>query len=118
MGKQKFAEKPCITKGIQKSCKRENILYKPFIKKITKEAEQVYKLYKNKLTNIIRNSKREYYSKSLDNNRNNITKTLNEIVRNNVGKTGCPTYFMTNNNIIISCKNGSLGPKFQFPASR
>ena len=62
MGKQKLAEKSWLTKGIQKSCKRENALNNLFIKKRTKVAEQAYKLYKNKLTNIIRNSKREYYS--------------------------------------------------------
>lgn len=59
------------------------------------------------MTNIIRNSKREYYSRLLDNNKNNITKTwkiLNEIARNNVGRTSCPTYFMTKDNIIINNK--------------
>ena len=105
MGKQKFAEKPWLTKGIQKSCKRKNALYKLFIK--TKVAEQAYKLHKNKLTNIIRNSKREYYSKTLNYNRNNLAKTwkiLNKIVRNNVGRTGSPTHFMTENSIIIRDK--------------
>ena len=41
MGKQNFAEKPWLTKGIQKSCKQKNALYKLFIKKRTKVAEQV-----------------------------------------------------------------------------
>ena len=46
--KPKYAEKPWITKGILKACKKKNSLYKEFLRKRTTEAEQKYKTYKNK----------------------------------------------------------------------
>ena len=41
--KPKYAEKPWITKGILKACKKKNSLYKEFLRKRTTEAEQKYK---------------------------------------------------------------------------
>ena len=41
-----------------------------FIRRRTKEAEDKYKKYKNKLTNIIRTCRKEYYDKILNNNKN------------------------------------------------
>lgn len=51
---------PWITKGIQNACKKKNTLYRDFIRQRTKEAEHKYKKYKNKLTNILRASKKDY----------------------------------------------------------
>ena len=51
----------------------------------TKEAENEYKTYENKLTNIIRIAKKEYYNKLLDNNKNKIKgiwKILNTVLEN------------------------------------
>lgn len=62
---KKYVEKPWISKGIINACKKKNLLYKEFLKKRTIEAEQKYKLYKNKLTQIIRCSKVDYYSNLL-----------------------------------------------------
>lgn len=45
--------------------KIRNSLYRDFIRKKTKEAKDKYKIYKNKLTNILRNSKKEYYKKMI-----------------------------------------------------
>ena len=61
--KQKYAEKPWITKGIENACKKKNELYKDLLKNRTVEAEQKYKTYKNKLTKIIRCSKMDHYNK-------------------------------------------------------
>ena len=61
--KEKHKKSLWITKGIINACKKKNNLYKLFIKVKTKEAEQRYKKYKNKLTDIIRTSKRLYYQK-------------------------------------------------------
>ena len=35
------AEKPWLTKGILNACKKKKILYKDFLKKRTKEMEQI-----------------------------------------------------------------------------
>ena len=97
--KNKFGGKPWITNGIQKACKKKNALYKEFLKKRTTEAENKYKLYKNKLIRIMRSSKRDYYSKVLEDNKSNIKNTwkvLNGIIKKGSGKVGYPTYFQTN----------------------
>ena len=43
-----------LTKGILTSCKEKNRLYKIYKCNPTIENEQIYKIYKNKLTHIIR----------------------------------------------------------------
>ena len=51
----------------------------------TKEAENEYKTFENKLTNIIRIAKKEYYNKLLDNNKNKIKgiwNILNTVLEN------------------------------------
>ena len=59
--KSKHASCPWITKGLQNACKKKNTLYKEFIKVQTKEAEARYKKYKNKLTHIIRMSRKDFF---------------------------------------------------------
>lgn len=59
--------------------------------------EDKYKKYKNKLTNIIRISKKEYYKNKLDNNKNNtkgIWNILNNIIRDGAKQNGLPKYFI------------------------
>lgn len=63
--KQKYAECPWITKGLQNACKKKNTLYREFIMNRSIEAENKYKKYKNKLTSILRLCKKEYYEKLL-----------------------------------------------------
>ena len=102
--KHNSVEKPWLTKGILNACKKKNLLYKDFLKIRTKEADCKYKTYKNKLIKIMRNSKRNYYSKILEDNKNNIINTwkvLNEIIKNRTGKPGYPSYFLNSNNITI-----------------
>lgn len=48
------------------------MLYREFIRWRNKEAEDRYKKYKNKLTHIIRASKKDYYRKLLEENKNNV----------------------------------------------
>ena len=101
--KHKFGGKPWLTKGIQKACKKKNTLYKDFLKKRTIEAELTYKTYKNKLVRIMKSSKRDYYSKVLEENKSNIKNTwkvLNDIIKKGAGKITFPNYFQTNNTII------------------
>ncbi len=62
----------------------ENRCYREFIKQRTKEAFNKYKKYKNKLTSILQVCRKEYYSKILSNNKNNIKGiwgVLNSIIK-------------------------------------
>lgn len=71
-----------------------------FIKLQTKEAEHRYKVYKNKLTDVIRNSKKLYYKKVLYENKNNIKGTwyiLNSLIKQESTKIIYPDYFIDKN---------------------
>lgn len=70
----KAIKSPWITNGLKNACKKKNNLYKQFIRLRTEESEYRYKMYKNKLTEIMRTSKRLYYSNLLHNNKNNTKK--------------------------------------------
>ena len=101
--KNKYSESPWITKGLQNACKKKNMLYRSFIKCRTKEAEQKYKRYKNKLTNIMRVCKKNYYTKILENSKNNIKgiwNILNSIIQNGKTKTSYPDHFKDNDTTI------------------
>ena len=50
--------KPWISKGLMKSIKRKNKLYKQFLQSRNPVIESKYKTYKNKLTHSIRIAKR------------------------------------------------------------
>ncbi len=97
--KRKYNDRPWFTKGLQNACKKKNTLYREFIKQKTKEAENKYKKYKNKLINIIRVCRKEYYSKILYNNKNNIKgiwDILNSIIKNGDKQQSYPQYFIDN----------------------
>lgn len=94
---QRHNEKPWITNGLQNACKKKNKLYKEFIKLRTENAEKHYKSYKNKLTNILRQAKKEYYSRIMHENKNNMKATWNKVIGNKAGATDLPKYFLKNN---------------------
>lgn len=97
------SDKPWLTKGLLNACKKKNFLYKEFIKNRNKEKEMKYKRYKNKLTDIMRNCKKDYYCKLLDKNKNNIKETwkiLNSIIRNQSTSSGLPEEILDNDKII------------------
>ncbi|XP_052424138.1 uncharacterized protein LOC127966859 [Carassius gibelio] len=76
-------QKLWFTKGIIKSCKKKKLLYRKFIHSRTQDAESKYKTYKNKLVIIIRNNKKDYYTKLLTQHRQNIQgtcKVLNDLI--------------------------------------
>ena len=58
-------QNPWITKGILKSIKYKNKLYKTYMKNPSSLKKEKYIYYKNKLTQIIRKSKRSHYTKLL-----------------------------------------------------
>ncbi len=101
--KLKYKENLWMSNGLQNACKKKNTLHREFIKLRTKEAENRYKTYKNKLINIIRNCKKEYYNKLLENNKHNIKgiwNILNSIIRNKTRQIDYPKYFIENDKII------------------
>lgn len=103
--KHKYEEKPWMTRGLENACKKKNILYKQFLKDRIKEKENKYKKYKNKLTNIMRHCKKEYYNQLLEQNKSNTQGTwnvLNSIIKKGVKKSDFPNYFTTNENVDIS----------------
>ncbi len=100
--KRKYSNYPWITKGLQNACKKKNTLYREFIRLRTKEAEMKYKIYKNKLTHIIRTSKKNYYCRMLNDNKNNIKAIwglLNSIIRNSSKQIDYPEYFIDKDNV-------------------
>ena len=59
-------------------------MYKDFLKSRTEELEIKYKVYKNKLTSILRNCEKKYYENLLIEQKNNIMgtwKVLNEVIK-------------------------------------
>uniref|UniRef100_A0A3B3H5U1 Reverse transcriptase domain-containing protein n=1 Tax=Oryzias latipes TaxID=8090 RepID=A0A3B3H5U1_ORYLA len=96
---KKNNEKPWITKGIEKACKKKNALYRQFVKEKSKEAENTYKNYKNKLVNIIRNSKKQYYHKLIEQHKLHMQETwkiINKLTKKNNKKQEYPSYFKKN----------------------
>lgn len=86
-------KKPWISKGLPNACKKKNKLYRDFIKFRTKNAEKQYKLYKNKLTTIMRQAKKDYYNKILNENKNNLKSTW-KMMGNKVAPTELSNYFI------------------------
>jgi len=78
---------------------KKRILYRNFIKYRTKELEFKYKKYKNKLTNIMRVCKKNYYNNLLEKNKDNVKgiwNTINTIITKGINKFNYPEYFNDN----------------------
>ena len=61
----------------------KNLLYKYFLKSRSKQSEDKYKTYKNKLTTILRKCEKNYNTKLLELNKGNLKETwrlLNSII--------------------------------------
>ena len=87
---KKCWHKPWLTKGLLRSIKNKNILYKRFIRSATVQNNTLYKNYKNKLNHLIRIAKRMYYEQQLSNSKSNIKltwKILNRIINENNSKS-------------------------------
>ena len=88
--------KPWLTKGILKSCKKKNKLNRDFVKYRTVNAEKKYKAYKNKLTTIMRRAKKDNYTNLLMENKSNIKrmwKVLMEVMGSKMNYSQ-PLYLM------------------------
>ena len=76
-------QKSWLTKGILKSINKKNKLYKRFIKNPSSVNKETYSKYRNKLTQVIRMSKRGYYTELIKVHRGDQKKSwqvLNEIL--------------------------------------
>ena len=76
--------KPWLTRGLINACRKKNSLYVAFLRSKLQTDEQKYKLYKNKLTKVLRNAEKMYYNEQLMKQKNNMKgtwKILNEVIR-------------------------------------
>jgi hypothetical protein len=80
--------KPWITTGILKSVKKKNTLYKKFLIKKSPDSKEIYIKYKNKLTNVIRNSQKSYYNMKFETMKGNMRETwklINKVLHSACG---------------------------------
>ena len=75
----------CITKGIAKSSKRKQKLYKKFLKHRTRKTEFAYILYKNLFESLKKKAKKKYYSEKISEYKHDAKKTWS-IMKELVGK--------------------------------
>ena len=81
---QRKFERPWLTKGILKSLKTKNKLYKNTLEKPTENSKSKYKQYRNKLNHVIRIAKKRYYNNNrfgqAKENLKQTWKLINEII--------------------------------------
>ena len=102
---KKVINKPWVTKGILKAHKKQKVLYKRFMMNRTAAYKAKYKIYRNKLTNIKRFCEKNYYTKLIENNKNNVKniwRALNEIINKKVKSNEYPNQFKTEDVSTIS----------------
>ena len=96
----KMQKKPWLTKGLIKSLKIKNKLYKKSIKTSTVDNTQEYKKYRNKLNHLIQITKKRYYKDKFREMHKNIRQTwtlINEIINKRNSKKVLPNSFHENN---------------------
>lgn len=94
--KKRTKKHPWITKGILKSIKRKNILFRRYLKNPTEHTKSIYKMYRNKLNHVLRYSKRLYFYDKFKQSRNNVNSTwstINEILNKNGKDSSYPATF-------------------------
>ena len=73
--KRKTLQNPWMTKGLLKSSKRKQKLYEKFMKKRSPRNENIYKAYKSLFESLKKKSKKNYYTRCLENYQNDIKKS-------------------------------------------
>lgn len=104
--------KPWFNSGLKNACAKKNLLYKRFLTCKTKRSEDIYKRYKNKLTNILRQSEKDYYNKVLSYHKNDIKatwKVLNKLINSKCSNSGLPNSFTHNDKVISDKKEIANG---------
>ena len=92
---QKRLEKPWLTSGILKSIKMKSFYFKQF--KLGLIDDNFNKMYKNRLTFVIRNAKRLYYKNAFDSYKKNIKKTwqtIKHLIESDVGRERVRSLFV------------------------
>lgn len=95
--------KPWMTKGLRQCCIKKNCLYKLYLSNKTSASEQDYKMYKNKLTNILKISKRQYYCSLIEKHKVNMKQTWkiwNEITRRKIAHKISPMVLNMNDRLV------------------
>ena len=122
---RKKYDKPWLTKGIKNACIKKNHLYKTFLARRSVSTETRYKMYKNKLSGILKRAKNNYCSNLLANQKNNIAgtwKTLKNILGRTRHMPHYPDHFndngaaITNNNFFVNV-GPELSQKITAPAN-
>ena len=75
---QRLEQRPWITKGILKSMKIRDSLYKKIVKKDNPQREEIlvkYKKYRNSIVTLQRKSKEMYFQNFFETNKNDVKKT-------------------------------------------
>ena len=80
----KQKEHPWITSGIIQSIKTRNRLYKTYLRNPSLNNQEKYKKYRNRLTSIIRLSRKMYFTNKLEENRNNAS-SMWRVIGNLIG---------------------------------
>ena len=68
-----------MTNGLLKSSKRKQKLYEKFLKKRTSRNESIYKAHKSLFESLKKKSKKNYYTRRLENYQNDIKKSWDVI---------------------------------------
>ena len=108
----KHTWKPWITKALVNACRKKNQLYIKSIKTKLKSDDDKYKTYKNKLTKIIKTAEKLYYSRILEEQKNNIKGTwriLNQAIKGVSTPKNIPDVFVDNNTEIKDKKEIANG---------
>ena len=77
--RKKIPQSPWITKGLLKSINVKNKLYKQYLLCPTEGNSVKFRSYRNKLNNLIRKCKREYYHNKFEKTKDNIRQTWKTI---------------------------------------
>lgn len=97
-----------ISRGLIKSSKTKEKLYKKFIKSPSINNEQNYKKYRNKLNHLIRIAKKNYYCKKFSQAQNDIKSTwntINQLLDKQRLKSTLPRLFLNDENEEINDPN-------------
>jgi len=102
--KRNSPKKPWVTKGLIKSMKTKDKLYKQYISSPTPANKLKYTKYRNYLNLLLRLSKKSYITSSIESNKNNTNKmwqTLNNLLGRNK-KSKLPDFFTSTDGNKIS----------------
>ncbi len=99
---------PWMTRGLLTCVRKKNKLYKKFIISRSPDKERQYKIYKNKLTNLIKIAKKTYYENKFETAKNDhktTWKLINEVINKRRTKTSLPSSFISNNTLLSDPKD-------------